>query len=309
MTEEQDKLLKEYNDYLTLKGYKIRGIEGKLRNAKYYLIYAQDNSLDIYSVGNRDAEAYRNYLSVLVNESGAPRYNPKTINVSITELRLFYAFLIAKGKSRRNPFLDVDRIKERFTLPKNILKIDQMRHFLENIDVKTKDDFKFKVLIELLYATGARISEVEGLSRKDINLKSGYLKIEDDKERQDRKVILTEYSLELLKMYIKYMWCNKDKRVFAHGKMRTLNRWINNRLKRIGKKLDLPKITCHSIRHTIATHLFLNGADIREVQEFLGHRRIKNTEVYTHIFPEDLKKVVEESHPREKRIKEEKDEA
>ena len=104
------------------------------------------------------------------------------------------------------------------------------------------------------------------------------------------------------------MWCNKDKRVFSHGKMRTLNRWINDRLKRITKKLDLPKITCHSIRHTIATHLFLNGADIREVQEFLGHRRIKNTEVYTHIFPEDLKKVVEASHPREKRIKEEKDE-
>ena len=89
MKNEYIKLLEEYNNYLTLKGYKPRGIEGKLRNAKYYLCYAQDNSLDIYSVGNRDAEAYRNYLSVLVNKGSSARYNPKTINIAITELRLF----------------------------------------------------------------------------------------------------------------------------------------------------------------------------------------------------------------------------
>ena len=291
-------LLNEFKNYLQLKNYKQRSIEEQVRDIKKYLEYSEETRINIYTISIKDAEAYREYLRLLTKDDGSSKYNPKTINKIISFLRMFYTFLITKKLSFRNPFNDIEKMKESFSLPKNILTIEQMEKLLNGIDVKDKRDFKFKVIVELLYSTGARISEIESLTRDRINLKTGFIKISDDKERQDRKAVLTEYCLELLRFYIKYIY-NNSKKVFKHGKDRTLNRWINDRLKVLTKKLKLPKITCHGIRHTIASQLFKNGADIREVSEFLGHRRIKNTEIYTHIFPEDLKDVVEKSHPRE----------
>lgn len=298
-----NKRLNEYEDYLQLKGYKERSIEEEVRCAKKYLEYAEKNEINIYTIGIREAENYREYLRLLTKDDGSSRYTPKTINKIISFLRKFYSFLIAKRLSFRNPFNDIEKMKESFSLPKNILTIDQMQKLLNGIEINTKNDFEFKVIIELLYSTGARISEVESLTKDNVNLGSGFIKICDDKERQDRKAVLTEYSHELLRIYIKHFYNAESKRLFIHGTKRSLNKWVNDRLETLTKRLKLPKITCHGIRHTIASQLFKNGADIREVNEFLGHRRIKNTEIYTHIFPEDLKDIVDKNHPREKDLK------
>ena len=140
----------------------------------------------------------------------------------------------------------------------------------------------------------------------DINLKKGFITIKDNKERQDRTAPLAEYANSILAYFLETQ--SKD-RPFLKGQKRTLNRWINDRLKKKTEELCLPFITCHSIRHTIATHLLQAGAGLREVQEFLGHRRIKNTEVYTRILTEDLKKVIEANHPRERTGKQDSHEA
>src|SRR4030042_2248158 len=298
-------ILNEFKSYLNLKGYKTRGIEEELRSINKYLNYSDENRINIYTLSIKDAEGYREYLRLMTKDDGSSKYNPKTINKEISFLRLFYIFLISKGRAFRNPFNDIEKMKESHNLPKNILTIEQTEKLLTGIDVKDKNDFEFKVLVELLYSTGARISEIEKLTRDRLNLKTGYIKIIDDKERQDRKAVLTEYSLELLRLYVRYFYNNREK-LFQHGKDRKLNRWINDRLKVLTKRLKLPLITCHGIRHTIASQMFKKGADIREVSEFLGHRRIKNTEIYTHIFPDDLKEVVEKSHPREREFKKDK---
>jgi integrase/recombinase XerD len=298
-------ILNEFRNYLKLKDYKPRGIEEYLRSINKYINYSEENRINIYTLSIKDAEGYREYLRLMTKEDGSSLYNPKTINKEISFLRLFYTFLISKGRAFRNPFNDIEKMKESHNLPKNILTIEQTEKLLNGIQVEDKNDFEFKVLIELLYSTGARISEIEELTRDRINLKTGYIKIEDDKERQDRKAVLTEYSLELLRLYVRYFYSN-GKRLFQHGKSRTLNRWINDRLKSLTKRLKLPKVTCHGIRHTIASQMFKKGADIREVSEFLGHRRLKNTEIYTHIFPDDLKDIVEKNHPREREFKKDK---
>jgi integrase/recombinase XerD len=142
-----------------------------------------------------------------------------------------------------------------------------------------------------------RINEVEKLTPEDIKKESGYIIIKDDKCRQDRLVPLTDYSRELVKCYLENT--SADRLVFAHGAKRTLNSWMNNRLKSLCKKLELPQLSCHSIRHIVGTHLLKKGADIREVQVYLGHERIKNTEIYTRIYPDDLKEILSKSHPRE----------
>ncbi len=295
MKAEHEKIIAEYTEWLNAKGYKLRGVEELERSAKKFFNYSQTAGINYTSLTIREAESFRENLRLQITADGKC-YNTATVNNTITHLRILYKYLTSSGKVMRNPFFDVERMKESQNLPKNILSIEEMKKFLDSIEVKDMNDFKFKVIIELLYATGARISEIENLTLENINLNEGYITIHDNKEKRERICPLTEYSSRLLNLYLKE---NKTGHIFAHGAKRTLNRWMNDRLKRITIKLELPLITCHSIRHTIATHLLKKGADIREVQEFLGHSRIKNTEVYTRIFPDDLRDLLERTHPRE----------
>ena len=294
-----EELLRAYEEHLRMKDYKPRGIEDKLRVARQFLAYVDDYDLDLSVLGLKEAEDYREALGLLMDEEGKPRYQAATINVMITNLRLFYSYLVGVGKAPRNPFFDTERLKEEYRLPRNIVSSSEMGKLLGSITVNSRSDFLFKLVVELLYATGMRISEVEHLERDDLDLEEGCILIRDDKERQDRKVPLTEYSLALLKLYVENLYEEGDTKLFPHGRDRSLNHWVGDRLKKVMREQRLPAITCHGIRHSIATHLFRNGAGIRDVQEFLGHRRIKNTEVYTHVLTEDLKRALEANHPRE----------
>lgn len=284
---------------MTGKGYKARGIDEKVHAVKQYCKYVECNGIDIFQLTTSDAESYREYLRLLTKPDGTTYYNPKTINGRIVYLRLFYRYLLIMNKVYRNPFGDVESLKVCQSVPKNILSIKQMEKLLNSIIVNTNHDFKFKVIVELLYASGMRINEVSALTIDTINIETGFVLVKDDKTRKDRYVPLTEYCCSLLQLYVEY-YDSKDTYLFRHGQMRTLNSWMNKRLKTVSKNIHVPLITCHGFRHSIATHLLQNGADLREVQEILGHRRIQSTEVYTRIFPDDLKKTIEKTHPREK---------
>jgi len=304
-SDEHTPIIESFLAWLTVKGYKPRGIKGELYTARQLCIYAGEHGISLAAMSVRQAEAFREELRRAQDEKGAPRYNPATINGRLAHARLFFRFLVETGKALRNPFNGIEGMKERVRLPRNILTVEEMKTLLEGIEVKDAWDVKFKVIVELLYATGARVSEIEDLTREDIDLEGGYILIRDDKERQDRRCPLTETAREYLSLYLSHDPGAADGSVFAQGEKRTINAWLNHRLKRLTEKLELPRITCHSLRHIIATHLIREGADIREVQEYLGHRRIKSTEVYTRLFPDDLKEAVERSHPRERRYAEE----
>jgi len=297
-------LLKDYETYLQIKNFKPRGIESKIRIAKYLFIYLEENNLDLKSFKRFDAESYREYLVTSKDEKGKQRFKAETINGILAYLRLLFKYLLSVNEVIKNPFMEVENMKESHHLPKNILTIEETDKLLKNIEVKTKTDFKFKVVVEVLYSTGARITEIENLTKNDIDLERGIITIRDDKDRKDRIAPLTEYSINLLKDYLKGF--SNDDKVFIHGMPRTLNRFINDRLKRLTRDLELPLLTSHGIRHTIATQMFKKGADIREVQEFLGHKKIKNTEIYIRLMNEDLKRVIDDLHPREKGGKNEK---
>jgi len=298
MMEEHINILKDYHTYLELKDFKKRGIEDKLRSARYFLEYIENNSIELKDFLRIDAESYREHLATRLTGSGKMRYKAESINGIISGLRLFFKYLVSVNKALKNPFLEVEKMKQSIRLPKNILSIEQMGRLLGSIEVKDRKDFKFKTVVEVLYATGCRISEIEGLIKADIDLEALIITIRDDKDRKDRIAPLSEYAHGLLRLYVKDI--KEGGQVFKHGKPRSLNRFVNDRLKRLSGKLKLPLLTCHGIRHSIATHMLKKGADIREVSEFLGHKRIKNTEVYTHLLNEDLKKVIDELHPRER---------
>jgi integrase/recombinase XerD len=300
MRNEHSEIIKKFETWLKIKDYKPRGIEEKIRKIKIYVTFVEENNLDLFTVSSRDALKFRAYLnSRKSNTTGLPLI-AKTINDLIVNTKLFYKYLLLNDFVLTNPFMNVETMKEAYRIPRKILKSKQMNDLLEGIEIETEKDLMLKILLETLYSTGCRISELSALIVKDVNTAGGYIKITDDKARRNRIALLNEYTASLLALYIKCKNLNGNDRLFNHGaKSRTLNQYANKKLKKLTKKLKLPHISCHSIRHSTATHLLKNGADIREVQEILGHKQIDSTDVYTRIFMDDLKNVVEKNHPRE----------
>ncbi|MCK5666948.1 MAG: tyrosine-type recombinase/integrase, partial [Thiotrichaceae bacterium] len=297
MKQENEQIITAFYDWLTFKGYKPRGIEGKLCTIKQYLLYTEQEAIDMYHASVRTAEGYKEYLRTL-DEKGKAKYQPQTINHKISNLRIFYDFLRYKGRVCTNIFTSIDLMKKGVYLPKNILSIEQMGQLLEAIRVTDVQSFTFKLMVELLYATGCRIGEIANIQVCDIDRENRSLLIKEDKTDQERMLPLSEYVLDLVKLYIENV--KRSGYLFYFDNPRTIVWWINWRLEKLCKKLEFSRISSHCIRHSVATHLLKSGADIREVQEFLGHKDITSTEIYTRIFPEDLKRVVDQKHPRER---------
>lgn len=298
MNERISRLLDDYRLWLLMKNFKARGVVETLRAAQYFFDYMEETGLEIAGIRYKQACDYREYMSSRKDERGRTRFSPSSINGNLSHTRLLFRYLTSLGLVSGNPFFEVERIREGERLPRNILSIEEMGKLLAGVPEKTAEDLLFKTALETLYATGMRISELENLSREDMDLTRGVILVRDDKERQDRLCALTECAQRLL---ARYVTGSNSQKPFLHGRPRSLNRFMNDGLSRLCRALKLPALTCHGIRHTIATHLLKKGADLREVQEFLGHRRIRNTEIYTRLSHEDLKKVIDELHPRERK--------
>lgn len=295
MTTKQDNILKEYEIYLKLKNIKSynRFILEIIEYFKYLDSFNQDYDLVLRNTGDE----YRSYL-VSRQELSRP-----TINNKLNRLNNFYGFLLKKNYVIRNPFYNLARLKQGNIIPKNILSVEDMGKFLDNFAVYTDNDLMLKSMVEFLYGSGLRISEVVGLKLNDVDFENGYIYIKESKNNnRKRKTIAGEISLKILKQYLKY--CRPKLNMtseYIYPKKRVNNYVIilNKKLKNECKRLNLPLITTHSFRHSAATHILRSGAGIREVQEFLGHKKISSTQIYTHIVNEDLKNILEKHHPRE----------
>jgi len=296
MNEEKEKLLSGYELYLKAKDYRERSTKGFTASARELLAYLDERRLNVNDLTINEAEEYREHMLLAPGKNGKARYMAVSVNNELSRARVFYGYLVAMKRCVKNSFEYIEKVKNASALPRNILSKDQMRTLLEGIVVTSKNEMHFKVVIELMYSTAVRINEVQSLDRNDIHPDESYMLIREDKTGSDRIVILTEYARELVRLYLKR---ESSEHPFGCRNLNALGKRINSRLRNLCRQLKITPITSHSIRHSIATHLIQNGADIREVQEILGHKDISNTEVYTRIFPEDLKNVVEKSHPRE----------
>lgn len=277
--------------WLRIRGYAARTCDEIVRTVQTFAQYCDEHRIDPAGIRIAEADGYREYRTVGCHRAVS------TVNTELSFLCIYYDYLVDSGRSLSNPFRAVEKMHGAYRLPKGILTVDETAALFAAIPLTTYDDLFFYTCIELLYATGMRIGELESLPRTAIQCDEGYLVFSDPKAKQERIIPLPDYSLRVVKLYLSH---TDNERPFVRGKPRSLNRWINDRLKRLCAHNTLPHITCHSLRHTLATHLLQSGADIRQVQEYLGHRRVKNTEVYTRIFPEELLSVLESNHPREK---------
>ena len=243
-------------------------------------------------------ETINEYL-LHMNHSGK---SPATVTRSTASIKSFYSYMVQSGAVKTNPAKAVTAMKVERKYPE-ILTNREVELFLEQPKCVDEKGFRDHAMLELLYATGIRVSELIGLNVGDINLSAGFIRCRSkDKERI---VPLYPAAVKALEDYVKDI----RPRIIADENEQALFVNMNGeRMSRQGfwkiikyyhETAGIEKdITPHTLRHSFAVHLLENGADLRSIQEMLGHADISSTQIYTHVIKKQLKDVYNKAHPR-----------
>ena len=234
------------------------------------------------------------------------RYAATTVARKVAAIKSFFGFLVAEGILRDNPTRDVPSPKVGKSLPRPI-SIAQARLLLEQPSkLSTPEAKRDRAMLELLYATGMRASELVSLNLADIDIEGGYVRCfgKGHKERlipiyRQAALVLKEYLTEARPHLVR---SSEEKALFLNRRGERLTRQgLWQILKGYAKEAGLEaKVTPHTLRHSFATHMLSGGADLRSVQELLGHANISSTQVYTHLTTDHIRRAYEKSHPRAK---------
>lgn len=226
----------------------------------------------------------------------------------LTVVRNFYAFLCLEDINNNNPCEVIKNPKLSKTLP-NYLTLEEVEKLLD-IKLNTPFDYRNKAMLELLYATGMRVSELVNLKLSNISLEDDLVRVMG-KGSKERIIPISSYAEKYLKIYLEsyrntLLGKNTSDYVFINNHGNPISRigFFKN-LKKIANKQGIEKdISPHTLRHSFATHLLENDADLRIIQELLGHSDIKTTEIYTHLTNKKLKEEFLNHHPRAKKEEE-----
>jgi len=256
--------------------------------------------VDVYTV--------RAYLSHLYDKG----YARRTIARKLATLRSLFKHLIQRGRLTDNPLMLVATPKTEARLPR-FLYPREVEQLLAVIDTGTPLGLRDRAIVETLYASGMRVSELVGLDLEDVDLATGQARVWG-KGRKERIVLLGSYAIMAIGKYLKSgrpQLAAKCKDGLDQGALflnhrgtRLSDRSIRRLLDKYARQLaNLINLSPHVLRHTFATHLLNGGADIRVVQELLGHAHISTTQIYTHTTREALRQVYVDAHPRAKGAK------
>ncbi|UCG55628.1 MAG: tyrosine recombinase XerC [Phycisphaerales bacterium] len=249
-----------------------------------------------------DVTTLRSYLAFL-NEK---QYSKATIARKLATLRSFYKYLVRTNRITSNPVTAVRTPKQDKKLPR-FLEYEEVKRLLETPPADTWLGARDRAILETLYSTGIRVSELVGLNMDDIDFLGEVMHIRG-KGKKERIAPISSTALQVIQHYMEFRNkraqsnSNFDSKVLfvnKHGRRlstRSVRRKMDKYLKMAG--LD-PAISPHTLRHSFATHMLNNGADLRSVQELLGHQSLSTTQVYTHLTTKKLKDVYESAHPRE----------
>lgn len=237
------------------------------------------------------------------------QYSKTTTARKIAVLRTFFKFLHREGVISTNPAKGIHSPKKNKTLPK-FLTEEETEEILNNIKISTPAGYRNKVILELLYASGMRVSELSGLNFSDLNIENNEIRVVG-KGSKERIVLISDRVKDFLNNYIKTVRplintegpkteTTDESPVFINKTgFRLHPQSIRAAIKETVELIQLPKhVTPHVFRHSFATKLLNHGADLRVVQELLGHASISNTQIYTHVSLSRLKEAYDSAHPR-----------
>lgn len=229
--------------------------------------------------------------------------SPRSVSRNISAIKMFFRFLMTEGKIKDNPtrLVETPRISKR--LP-SVLTLKEVELLLSQPDTKKPEGQRDQAMLEILYATGLRVSELVNLKTLDINLNAGYVRTLG-KGSKERIVPMGDKAMEAIREYLasgrkKFLKGGNSPYLFLNYRGGSLTRqgfW--KIIRKYGLKAGIrKKITPHCIRHSFASHLLEAGADLRSVQIMLGHADISTTQIYTHVTRERLRELHEKCHPR-----------
>jgi tyrosine recombinase XerC len=226
--------------------------------------------------------------------------NYKNVSLArkVATLRSFYKFLRKEQVIENNPAHILRSPKKEGKLPR-FLTVREMETLLSAVKANDLQGRRDKAILETLYSTGIRVSELVGLNVEDVDTLSELLKVRG-KGKKERIVPIGSLALEAVKVYVAFRGSNGDTALFLNKNKKRLSvRSISRIMDKYMKLADIRhNPSPHIIRHSFATHLLDRGADLRAVQELLGHANLSTTQVYTHVTTERLRKVYNRSHPR-----------
>ncbi len=250
-----------------------------------------------------DINLAREYLFHL-KERGLSR---NSLIRKVASLKSFYKFLASRSIISHNPLLLLSSPKKERELP-YFLGIEEMEHLL-SLKFKGTLGKRDKAILELLYSTGIRVSELVGLDLDDVEWGEGFIRVKG-KGRKERIIPVGEKAMEALDEYLPLrgkLLSHFRKDIYVEPEALFLNAWggritprsIERMVNKYVREAAIrKKVSPHQFRHSFATHLLERGADLRAVQELLGHASLSTTQIYTHLTPERLKKVYTQAHPR-----------
>ncbi|MBI5573755.1 MAG: tyrosine recombinase XerC [Elusimicrobia bacterium] len=260
------------------------------RDIEQFSRFLEKKNIDIK---NADKFTVRDYLANVLQAVS----KKSSIIRKIAALRGFFNFLVKCKVLKISPMDFVLTPKAEKHLP-NFLTVGEINLILSSPNISKISGLRDRAILELLYSSGLRISELTTLSKTDVDYFSGTVKVMGKGGKQ-RLVPVGDIALNTIRKYLK-MRNDISSVLFAGNKLQKLSaRCIQKMLKIYLKKAGITKkITPHSLRHTFATHLLDNGCDIRSVQEMLGHKNLATTQIYTHITSQTMKKIYDKVHPR-----------
>lgn len=226
-----------------------------------------------------------------------------TVARSLSSIKSFYKFMVMEDYIQVNPTLDLETPKIKRKLPQ-VLSIEEVDKLMEQCNVLLTLGLRDRAMLELMYGTGLRVSELLSLQIDDINFTAGFLRCLG-KGRKERIIPVNNTSIIWVERYLgrsrsQLVKSQYERTLFLNAHGRPMSRQgFFKLLARYGDKSGIKKeITPHTLRHSFATHLLENGADLRAVQEMLGHADISTTQIYTHLTKTRLREVYQQCHPR-----------
>jgi len=268
-----------------------------IRDMRQFLLFAESKGSLFNNPERIDPTFARNYLRNLELQ----KYSKKSIARKISSCRAFFRYLMRDDKVKLNPF-------ERLLTPKlgkrlpSFLYAEEVIKLLNSVNLKHKVGLRDLAIFELIYASGMRVGEVSIIKLSDVDMDNGEILVHG-KGNKERIVLIGSKAIASLKSYLGSMKNNNKDRYLFLGRTgtRLTGRSIERMVKKYAKKAGIDKrVTPHTLRHSFATHLLEGGADLKIVQELLGHSSLSTTQIYTHLTKEKLKKVYDSAHPRAK---------
>ena len=281
----QDRMDKGYLEYLKKElNFSENTIDNYQLDLADFFSFVNKNSIDYLFINRNQAREYLKYLD-------SKNLKNSTIARRISCLRSFYNYLLLKGFTKQNLFNSIRNPKIERKLP-NYLNYEEIEEILDHIDINSNEGLRNRLLIEMFYATGCRVSEMINVKIDDIDFTNRSIRI-FGKGSKERIVYYGDYAAGYLDSYLKTDYNKGSKYLFVNSNKEKLTiQEVEGIIKHIMGHLSIKThVTPHTLRHTFATHLLNNGADIKTVQELLGHASLNTTGIYTHISSDRLKEI------------------